>query len=89
MGPIPLGLLNLRGVAFMDAGVVWNSDAQLRWEPISNLNYSHNVNGYGFGFGTGVRSIVSFLILKLDVAWTTDFSGVSTPRWHFSIGPEF
>ncbi len=89
VGPIPLGLLNLRGVAFMDAGVVWNADAQLRWEPISNLNYSHNVNGYGFGFGTGVRSIISFLILKLDVAWTTDFSGVSTPRWHFSIGPEF
>jgi outer membrane translocation and assembly module TamA len=40
-------------------------------------------------FGFGVRSLVFFAILKLDVAWRTDLQYTSRPIYHFSIGPEF
>ncbi len=87
IGPVPLGLFNLRGAAFTDMGLVWNDGDPLR--------FSHVVNGDRrlvdpkFGFGVGIRSGLYFLILKLDTAWRTDFHDVSAPRWHFSIGPEF
>jgi outer membrane translocation and assembly module TamA len=42
-----------------------------------------------FGYGTGIRTALYFFIVKLDVAWHTDFVDTSQPRWHFSIGPEF
>ena len=29
------------------------------------------------------------LPMKLDVAWATDLQDTRSPRWHFSIGPEF
>ena len=41
-------------------------------------------NGYNL-----IRTALYFLIVKADVAWNTDFSDVSRPRWHFSLGPEF
>jgi Tol biopolymer transport system component len=87
VGPLPIGFFNLRGAVFGDAGLIWNDDAPLRWEPLRTAVAPQN--GYAVGFGTGVRSSVFGLILKLDTGWSTDFHGVSRPRWHFSIGPEF
>ena len=87
VGPLPLGFFNLRGAAFFDAGIIWPSDERLRWEPLRTAVLPEN--GYAVGFGTGVRSALSFMLLKLDVAWGTDLTDVSKPRWYFSIGPEF
>ena len=87
VGPLPLGFFNLRGAAFCDAGVIWPADQRLRWEPLHTA--APPQNGYAIGFGTGVRSAVAFMLLKLDVAWSTDLKGASRPRWYFSIGPEF
>jgi outer membrane translocation and assembly module TamA len=87
VGPLPLGFFNLRGAAFCDAGIIWPSDERLRWEPLRTAVLPEN--GYAIGFGTGVRSALSFMLLKLDVAWGTDLTGTSRPRWYFSIGPEF
>ncbi len=87
VGPVPVGIFNLRGAVFGDAGVVWN--------PGDDLRLTHFVEGTRrlddprLGFGVGVRSAIYFLILKLDAAWNTDLRGASQPRWHFSIGPEF
>jgi outer membrane protein assembly factor BamA len=87
VGPVPIGIFNLRGAVFSDAGLVWNEGDPLKlWE--SNGGGRRLVSPK-LAFGTGIRTSVFFLILKLDTAWTTDLQNVSRPRWHFSIGPEF
>jgi outer membrane protein assembly factor BamA len=86
VGPVPIGVFNLRGVAFADGGLIWNNDRSLEWKPLRTAVQPHN--GFATGFGGGIRTMVAFMILKLDVAWSTDFVGVSQPRWYFSIGPE-
>jgi Tol biopolymer transport system component len=87
VGPVPLGIFNLRGAVFLDAGSVWDDS--------HGVKLTHTVNGHvvtndlRVGFGTGIRTALFFMIMKLDAAWNTDFDVVSRPRWHFSIGPEF
>ncbi len=98
VGPVPIGIFNLRGAVFADFGAVWYPGDKLRLSVVSGDRQDllsappgteDRFNGLGFGFGTGVRTAVYFFILKLDAAWNTDFKTTSTPRWHFSIGPEF
>ncbi len=87
VGPLPLGFFNLRGAAFADGGLIWPDGERLQWQSLRTTFLPQN--GYAVGFGTGVRSALSFILLKLDVAWGTDFVGISRPRWYVSIGPEF
>ena len=87
VGPVPVGVFNLRGAVFCDAGFIWNEEGPLKLDPIqTNVAIQ---NGYAVGFGTGIRTSIFFVLLKLDTAWSTDFRGISRPRWHFSLGPEF
>lgn len=87
VGPVPIGWLNLRGAVFTDAGLVWNQGDPLRGTHV--FDGRRRLADPKLGFGVGVRTAIGFLILKLDTAWNTDLVGVSQPRWHFSIGPEF
>jgi Tol biopolymer transport system component len=88
LGPLPLGFFNLRGAAFTDlvSGSYEGDEVQL---------FNHDEYGkWGLkdlqmSFGGGVRSFVAFVIMKLDVAWRTDFRYVTHPIWQFSMGPEF
>jgi outer membrane protein assembly factor BamA len=89
VGPLPIGVFNLRGAVFADGGLVWNRGEALRWEPIKPYLGADHQNGYGVGFGVGVRTFLLFALLKVDTAWATDFHNVSRPRWHVSLGPEF
>jgi outer membrane protein assembly factor BamA len=97
VGPVPLGIFNLRGAAFADVGAVWNQGDKLRLSVISEDRKDGVIaggtrepfNGLGFGFGGGIRTALYFFIVKMDAAWNTDFKRTSRPRWHFSIGPEF
>jgi hypothetical protein len=97
VGPVPIGIFNLRGAAFADVGAVWDQGDKLRLSVISEDRRdgviaggtSEPFNGLGFGFGGGIRTALYFFILKMDAAWNTDFRNISKPRWHFSIGPEF
>src|SRR5206468_1339553 len=97
VGPVPLGVFNLRGAVFADFGAVWNKGDDLKLSVISGKRRDFTGsgapgepwNGAGFGFGGGIRTAVYFFILKVDAAWNTDFNRTSKPRWHFSIGPEF
>jgi hypothetical protein len=89
VGPVPVGLFNLRGVLFGDMGAIWNKGEKIRFSENGRLTNPLVGPGVGLGFGTGVRTSLLFLIAKLDVAWRTDFVQVSRPRWHFSLGPEF
>jgi len=93
VGPVPLGVFNLHGAAFCDVGAVWNEDRALRLTRVVNgqrrLDDPRFGPGVGLGFGFGMRTSVWFAILKLDVAWRTNLANVSSPKYHFSIGPEF
>ena len=87
VGPVPIGNFNLRGIGFLDMGVVWNKADPVRLTRV--INGSPRLESGRLGFGAGIRSSIYFLILKLDVGWASDLHGTSQPRWHFSIGPEF
>jgi outer membrane protein assembly factor BamA len=87
VGPVPVGIFNLRGAVFGDAGLIWNQGDELRLT--HTVEGTRRLDDPKVGFGVGVRSAIYFLILKLDAAWNTDLHGASQPRWHFSIGPEF
>jgi hypothetical protein len=87
VGPVPLGIFNLKGATFADVGLVWNEGDPLRFTTVEGG--TRRLASPRFGFGTGVRSSLGFLVLKLDAGWRTDLADVSSPRWHFSIGPEF
>jgi outer membrane protein assembly factor BamA len=98
VGPVPIGVFNLRGAVFADVGAVWNQGDKLQLSVVSEDRFDSAGNplpvtepfkGLGFGFGGGIRTAVYFFILKLDAGWNTDFKNTSKPRWHFSIGPEF
>lgn len=98
VGPVPLGVFNLRGAVFADFGAVWDPGDKLQWSVVSHvgggrgpggLNTVGEFKGGAFSYGAGIRTAIYFFILKVDAAWNTDFRRSSNPRWHFSIGPEF
>jgi Tol biopolymer transport system component len=88
VGPLPLGFFNLRGAAFVDQGVVTLENDPVRFFE-SDVNGSFRTRDLKTSFGFGVRSVLAFVIMKLDVAWRTDFQTTSQPIWHFTLGPEF
>jgi Tol biopolymer transport system component len=86
--PLPIGLRNIKGVLFFDIGAAWSDDE--RFKPFSDVGGFHIDPAYGgASLGTGVRTGLSFLILKVDFAWRTDFDEISGYRTHVSIGGEF
>ncbi len=87
VGPLPLGFFNLRGAGFLDLGMAWNEGESPRVSGI--VDGRRRLQDLRVGYGTGIRTALYFFIVKLDVAWHTDFVDTSQPRWHFSIGPEF
>lgn len=87
VGPVPLGIFNLRGALFSDAGVVWNEGQTLHLT--RQLEGRRRLADPKLGFGVGIRTALYFMILKVDTGWGTDLVGVSHPRWYVSLGPEF
>jgi Tol biopolymer transport system component len=87
VGPVPIGVFNMRGAAFADFGAVWTEDRGLRFT--ESVEGGLRLASPKLGFGGGVRSSMFFMIFKFDVAWATDFMTTTQPRVHFSIGPEF
>ena len=87
VGPVPVGNFNLRGVGFVDAGLVWNPGDPLRLTSVTAGQ--PRLESPRLGFGCGIRSSIYYMIFKLDVAWNSDLRNASSPRWYFSIGPEF
>jgi outer membrane protein assembly factor BamA len=88
VGPVPLGVFNLKGAVFADAGLHWNQGYSPRVSRVG-ADGVRRLQDLRFDFGTGVRSWVWFLLLKYDVAWRWDLDETSEPVWQFSIGPEF
>jgi len=86
--PLPVGLSNVEGVLFFDIGTAWTVDERFR--PFTHDNGFHMDPEYGgASLGTGIRTNLSFIILKLDFAWRTNLNEVAGYRTHVSIGGEF
>ena len=87
VGPVPLGSFNLKGAIFSDAALAWNDGDPLRFTVEDGS--PRRLASPKLSFGTGIRTFFLFALFKLDVAWRTDMRNTSSPRWHFSVGPEF
>jgi hypothetical protein len=87
VGPLPLGIFNLRGALFTDFGMVWDQGERLQFTEVRGG--ARRLASPMMGFGAGIRTAFSFMLIRVDVAWATDWVDVSRPRWHVSLGPEF
>lgn len=86
--PLPLAFQNIGGVAFFDAGSAWENDKSWRLTD-RKPDGSRYVRDIITGFGYGIRLNLYYFILKFDAAWRTDFDGVSSPMYYYSIGLDF
>jgi hypothetical protein len=91
--PLPLGLQNVRGALFTDIGAAWEGKLG-KYERFHAFNKSSGLlpglDDLLMGYGFGSRANLGFLLLRLDVAWTTDLENSSSrPRYYFSLGTEF
>ncbi len=82
--PIPLTLWGLRGVAFLDVGAVWDED----FRGVVRADHAR-LNDIKAGYGFGIRSNLSFMVLRLDWAWPTDLRTSGDVEVHFALGAEF
>lgn len=83
--PLPLALWGVRGVAFFDAGAVWDGDEFRGVAKEGGLRLQDIKASYGIG----LRMRLSFLVLRLDRAWQTDLRETGSARTHFALGAEF
>jgi outer membrane protein assembly factor BamA len=81
--PLPLVLGNIRGSLFADLGAVWDDNHDFRGMKDGRLQ------DIKFGFGFGPRLNLGIFILKLDVAWETDFVKTGKPSYYITINEDF
>lgn len=85
--PLPLTLADVRGALFTDIGAAWFDDTfKLTTRDDAGRRRLYDLQtAYGFGW----RSNLGFLLLRWDVAWSTDGVDTSKPRYYFSLGAEY
>lgn len=85
--PLPLVLSRVKGVIFTDFGTAWNGSD---FKGGTSQDGSSRLVDIKTGFGFGMRANLGFLVLRYDLAWTTDFDSVSDkPTYYFSFGADF
>ena len=91
--PLPIGLQNVRGALFTDLGAAWQGKLgeYERFQAFKGgTGFPPELNDLLMGYGLGSRANLGFLLLRFDVAWTTDLEHSSSrPRYYFSLGTEF
>jgi len=83
--PIPLSLWGLRGVAFIDAGAVWDDD----FRGVVSGPTGARLSGIKASHGIGVRMRLSLFVVRVDWAWPTDLRQTGRVVTHFALGAEF
>lgn len=81
--PVPLAVGNIRGSVFMDAGSVWNENDEFQGMIDGKLE------DIKLGYGFGPRLNLGYFVLKFDVAWESNFSQISKPRYYLSLTDDF
>ncbi|HRY84145.1 MAG TPA: BamA/TamA family outer membrane protein, partial [Candidatus Cloacimonadota bacterium] len=80
---VPLGFSNIRGAAFVDLGAVWDRNKDFQPMHLDKFKDLH------MGFGFGPRLNLGYFVLKFDLAWETDLSRNSKPRYYLSLTEDF
>jgi Tol biopolymer transport system component len=87
LGALPIGFQNMLGAAFIDVGSAWSNTKT--WQAFQSTPDGVQRKDLLIGTGFGARFFFFGFPLRIDVAWSYNGSGFSTPSWYFSIGPEF
>ncbi len=87
LGALPIGLQNIEGVLFADAGTAWSDNNALRL--FSKDDGTLKTKDLLFGTGLGARAILFNFPLKFDVAWSYDLNKFSKPKYYLSLGVDF
>lgn len=86
--PLPLDFRSIRGAMFLDVGGA--TDDWRSFKVAKEEGGVFKLQDLKVGFGVGVRMGISFLVVKLDAAKSTDLSDVSKDtHWYFTLGSEF
>lgn len=85
--PLPIAIANVQGAIFTDIGSAW-TDNNFKFG--TSKDGSSRLLDVRTGFGFGMRANLGFMVLRYDLAWTTDFNTVSDkPTYYFSFGADF
>ncbi len=85
--PLPLSIHYINGALFYDMGAAWDENSKFKGGTTEGGSRLKDIKA---GFGFGARANLGFLVLRYDVAWSTDFDLVSPkPRHYLSLGAEF
>ncbi|MFQ5499555.1 MAG: peptidase MA family metallohydrolase [Candidatus Zixiibacteriota bacterium] len=85
--PLAIVLSRVGGAVFMDMGAAWTNDNFKGGTSEGGRNRLQDIHT---GFGFGMRANLGFLLLRYDLAWSTDFDTVSDrPTSYFSFGADF
>lgn len=85
--PIPMSFYRGRGVIFTDLGFVSHD---LRTFNGATTSGGYKLKDLKLSIGTGFRLNIGYFVLKSDIAWRTDLSGISRkPEYYFTLSTEF
>lgn len=85
--PLALVFSRIQGVLFSDIGAAWTGSHFKGGTSEGGVDRLQDIK---VGFGTGVRVNLGFLLLRYDLAWSTDMNSIA-PRTtsYFSAGADF
>ncbi len=81
--PLPIRIYGIRGSSFIDLGAVWDNDNEFEFQKNGILDTPK------MGFGFGPRLNMGYFVLKFDIAWSTDLSLVSKPKYYIWLIEDF
>jgi outer membrane protein assembly factor BamA len=81
--PLPLQITQIRGSAFTDIGAVWNAGDS--FQGVKNGDLKDIKMGVGFG----PRMNLGFVIIKFDIAWSTNLNIYGKPSYYITINEDF
>ncbi len=85
--PLPLTISRVVGAVFTDIGSAWYDN---NFKGGTSEGGKKRLRDIHFGFGFGMRANLGFIVLRYDLAWTTNFYDVSDkPTHYFSFGADF
>lgn len=91
-GPIPL-FQTFFGTAFVDVGSAWGWDWYDRYVKFQAFDRdgggSLKTRDLLVGTGFGVRMVILYFLVKLDVAWSYNLQSFSAPKYYISLGYDF
>lgn len=91
-GPLPL-FQTFFGTAFMDVGSAWGRDWNNKYVKFQAFDWDREGNletrDLLVGTGVGVRMVLLYFLVRLDIGWSFNMHNFSPPQYYFSLGYDF